>query len=800
MDMEELLIKLYSANEYSEVYKIVHKNKLLSDYKNWQPYGGNKNNFGTFENQQARAEAALVEKITNSIDAILIKECLLRGIDPKDKKSAKVPENMCVAIEKFFNVTKGKWESVGSDKRREIATNLQVIVSGDKVTPSVTIYDNGEGQNPDKFEDTFLSLQQGNKTDIPFVQGKYNMGSTGAVLFCGGAERYQLIISRRCQKLGDSNGKIGFTLVRKHPLSEEEDKNLKSTWYEYFAVDGKIPAFTCKELDLKLSGRKFEYGSIVKLYSYELSRGCKSDATLDLWRELNALLYESILPVLIYETRFTKGHSNTKLMLGNKTRISIDDTDKKYIPTLSYSIKNADVFGAEIPIEVTVFKSDIKSNEFIRNRPVIYVINGQTQGSENGSFISQDLALRELKDKILISVDCTNTRTQVRGDLFMASRDRLREGDIADVLRDEIIKLLKNDETLKRINQEYKGKILHESKNDKELIEGLFSKLKGNKEIRNLLGGNKGFFNFNDKSEKSPSEPNVKGKPELTKNLKRFPAVFKVEGIKEQDGKKYKAIPKGGRGIIKLETDVCNEFLTRNLDKGELEISILDYGEKPHVSGPNTILPSVVKDKLKVSRSGPYDGEIKLIIEPDNSVAVGDVFELSAKLISAAGTIEEIIFVKIEQEKKNINNVQPKKEPELNLPKAIRVFEKKDEGEDAATWSECGMTAVDVVKFQLGENNELEEIRVNMDANLVKKEINKKQVNVENFNKKYFAYIYAHALVLYSLFDSYYSMQFKKEEIKKEDMDERQDQLDKMLETAFVPYGGFLMDFDTDFE
>ncbi|OIN92086.1 MAG: nucleotide pyrophosphohydrolase [Anaerolineae bacterium CG03_land_8_20_14_0_80_58_20] len=47
------------------------------------------------------------------------------------------------------------------------------------------LYDNGEGQHPDDFPNTFLSLHRNNKTDIHFVQGKYNMGSTGAVVFCG---------------------------------------------------------------------------------------------------------------------------------------------------------------------------------------------------------------------------------------------------------------------------------------------------------------------------------------------------------------------------------------------------------------------------------------------------------------------------------------------------------------------------------------------------------------------------------------------------------------------------------------
>ncbi len=127
----------------------------------------------------------MVEKITNSIDAILIKECLMRGINPKSK-NMNVPKNMQEAISFFYNIKNGKWENASKERRREIAENIQFIVDGDKSCPNITIYDNGEGQCPEDFENTFLSLQKGNKADIPFVQGKYNFGSTGAVVFCGG--------------------------------------------------------------------------------------------------------------------------------------------------------------------------------------------------------------------------------------------------------------------------------------------------------------------------------------------------------------------------------------------------------------------------------------------------------------------------------------------------------------------------------------------------------------------------------------------------------------------------------------
>ena len=62
--------------------------------------------------------------------------------------------------------------------------------------------------NPEDFEKTFLSLLHGNKNEIHFVQGKYNMGGAGAIAFCG-KKLYQLIGSKRF----DGTGDFGFTLL-----------------------------------------------------------------------------------------------------------------------------------------------------------------------------------------------------------------------------------------------------------------------------------------------------------------------------------------------------------------------------------------------------------------------------------------------------------------------------------------------------------------------------------------------------------------------------------------------------------
>ena len=264
LNYKKLLFELYNAPDSDSLYNLIVSYGLdTSEY--WKPYGGNMNNAVTFENQQSSPENALVEKLTNSIDAILMKECMARGIQPNDKTSSKVPQTINAATKLFFNVENGKWENIVATERNRIAQNIQIILTGDRKTPNVAIYDNGEGQNPSNFENTFLSIAKGNKNDVPFVQGKYNMGSTGSLVFCGDKHRYQMIISRRNTELNDSDGLIGFTLVRRHILTPEEEPKYKLTWYEYLVINDDIPYVNDKTLDLGLNKTQFTCGSVVFL-------------------------------------------------------------------------------------------------------------------------------------------------------------------------------------------------------------------------------------------------------------------------------------------------------------------------------------------------------------------------------------------------------------------------------------------------------------------------------------------------------------------------------------------------------
>lgn len=789
-NLKKLLLDLYNAPNADALYEVVLSYGLdSSEY--WKPYGGNLNNAGTFENQQSSPENALVEKLTNSIDAILMKECMLRGIQPKDKADPCVPQTINAATKMFFNVDNGKWENITASERNKIAQDIQIILTDDRKTPNVAIYDNGEGQNPTNFENTFLSIARGNKNDVPFVQGKYNMGSTGSLVFCGDKHRYQMIISRRNLELNDSDGLIGFTLVRRHILTPEEEPKYKLTWYEYLVIDGVIPSINEANIDLGLNKTEFTSGSVVKLYSYQLTHS--SDATLDLWRDLNPLLFESALPILIYENRGYGGHSSTKVMLGNRTRLALDSNEHvEFQKTFQINL-----FNSNIPMQVYVFNRNTKNTEFILGKSVVYTLNGQTQGSESKSFISQDLGFRNLREYMLICVDCSQVGTTARQELFMASRDRLKQGKFYTELRQSIIDLISNDTHLKQKEQEYKGRAFRETGEDKDMVQSLFSKLKGNKDIRKMFSGNNGAFSFFTKKVKKPIAPEERKeeKKKEAKKLKRYPTLLKIKGFDKSTEDYIKVIRKGGKGKITLETDVENTFLSRSDDAGAIEITTLDFGNHGGAGGGQH-LPSEDSTKLRVQFSGPCEGEMEVIVEPREEAEVGDSIKLSIKMISSAGEHEVIAFIKIEDEAEQKQKKPKEKtveEPELALPKLTRVVQYSDDPEQAK-WSDYDMNSDSIVKTLINSNGAIDEVLINMDSNLVKKLINAKGANIERVRNKYISSIYSHILMVYTTMYGYYSREDT--EIDEHVRKEVQDTLNDAVEFSFQYYANFLLTYE----
>ena len=253
MDSRKLFDQLLKAEDENAVNQTLQQAGLLNDDNSiWLPFGGFEMNFSIISNQQADPTPAMVEKLINSIDAVLMAACYKAGIDPKDEKA---PRTMAEAVEKFFRVKDGRLENLTSTQRTALADNIHLVATGTKANPSYLIIDKGEGQTPASFENTFLSLTRRNKDDIPFVQGRFNCGGTGVLPFCG-RQNYQLIAARRNPSCPVENGDTtkdlwGFTIVRKLRPSGGR----KSPMYVFLAPQHRIMTFAAPNGLLLLPGQ-----------------------------------------------------------------------------------------------------------------------------------------------------------------------------------------------------------------------------------------------------------------------------------------------------------------------------------------------------------------------------------------------------------------------------------------------------------------------------------------------------------------------------------------------------------------
>jgi hypothetical protein len=797
IEPRDLFFLLFKAKNEEEVDNVIQNNPEIFTQENWSPYGANESFFGVIENQQASPIPALIEKITNSIDAILMKKCYESGVDPK---SDLAPKNMEEAIRQYFPNSK-QWDLPSFRKIQ--AENIQIVADGPRMDTSLIIYDDGEGQNPEDFENTFLSLLKGNKNEIKFVQGKYNMGGSGALVFCG-KKRYHLIASKKF----DSKGEFGFTLFRQHPFTAEEEIKKKNTWYEYFKINSKIPSFAIDDLNLGLFNRKFRTGTILKLYSYDLPSGSRSVISRDLNQSINEYLFEPALPLYTIDKkeRYPDDIALERNLFGLKRRL--EEEKSKYIEDYFLeTYENKDVgkllitcyiFKAKIENKLAKESRDSISREFFKNNmAVLFSINGQVHGHLTSEFVSRTLKMQLIKDYLLIHVDCTHLNYKFRKELFMASRDRLKQGEETSILRDIVSRTLLKS----KLNEIYKRRrdtISFSGEDKNELLRSFTKNLPLKSDLLKLLNKTFKLEDTDKKSEPKEKKEHVEKEKIEEFKPKRFPSFFKLgkNGIE----KPLVKVPLGGEKSIKFLSDVENEYFVRVEEPGELKIGILKFNNNETEGGTKHGLPKRVEDLFHIQQSNPQDGTIKISLAPNNEVKINDTIEIKATLTSPAGNFDTIFMIKIvepNEVKEKVKKEDKEDENKIGLPDLTLVYKEEKEGEKRMTWKELDDNGISMeyktIMHPFAEGEVLQRIYVNMDSSVLKeyKSTLKSESQFEIAEKKYYSSVYFHTLFLYTISKS------KKYSMKKGSGEESQEvDLVEYVKDVFESYyAQFLLNF-----
>src|SRR5439155_28442 len=145
---KELCLALMRADTEHEVIDILKQAGYWDTGSLWRPYGDNESNYSIIGNQQARSDAALVEKVVNSVDARLLNECLAHGTDPEGREA---PRSLQSAVARFFEPglnpasrTAGRLEEWPDSKRTEVARGITLAATG--VGPNRP--EHGKGRRP----------------------------------------------------------------------------------------------------------------------------------------------------------------------------------------------------------------------------------------------------------------------------------------------------------------------------------------------------------------------------------------------------------------------------------------------------------------------------------------------------------------------------------------------------------------------------------------------------------------------------------------------------------------------------
>lgn len=798
-NVKELFFSLFNAQNEEALDKVINDNSHIFKQANWFPYGDNESFFGVIENQQASPIPALIEKITNSIDAILTRKCFENGIDPK---SPEAPKSMEEAVRKFFPKHK-QWDLTSFRKRQ--SESIQILADGPRMDTSLIIYDDGEGQHPEDFETTFLSLLRGNKNEIHFVQGKYNMGGSGAIVFCG-KKRYHLIASKRY----DEKGKFGFTLIRKHPFTNEEKLIRKNTWYEFLKIEGKIPAFDIDELELGLFNRKFKTGTILKLYSYDLPSGSRSVISRDLNQSINEYLFEPALPLYTIDKkeRYPKDFMLERDLYGLKRRLEEDKN--KYVEDYfleEYEDKNI----GKLRITCYVFKTKIEgkdskeskesiNREFFKNNMVVmFSVNGQVHGSLFKDYISKTLKMSLLKDHLLIHVDCTNLIYEIRSELFMASRDRLKQGEETTLVKETVAKILQKSK-LAEINKKRKDTISFAGEDKNELLKSFTKNLPLKNDLLKLLNQTFKLDNKGNKPEKKDQKQKKKTEEVEEFKPQRFPTFFKF-GKDGTDEKPMIKIPLGGEKTIRFKTDVANDYFVRIEEPGELKVGVLKQNENETESGNKPGSPKEIDELFHIQKSNPHDGTIKIVLTPNEDMKVGETIEIKSTLTNPGNDFDKIFMIKIVEPDKTKEKVKKEKEEEeskIGLPELILVYRENKEGEERKIWADLDTAGITmnyetIVHPFAEEADVLQSIFVNMDSRVLKdyKTTLKNAEQYEAAEKRYYTSVYFHTLFLFTISKN------KKYSMKKEEGEQVKDvDLVEYVKDVFESYyAQFLLNF-----
>lgn len=660
---DALLHDLLEAEDEETVVAALTARGLLAASNRWRYLGNMPNNQSIVHGQQSTATAALVEKFTNALDAILLKHCKARGIDPRGPKA---PGAMADAVEDYFG------EIADLTKVRELAEeNMVLYATGSKARPCLSLYDAGEGQLARDFPTTFCSLIYGSgdgsyKGAIPFVQGRFNMGGTGVLPFCSDKYKLQLIVSRSPPEVAKTQDhEWAYTIFCFFPSKQNP------SWRYLVGPDdqvltagndplGLVPKLAAKSGEICAPReRKVASGTVIKMYDYKAPR---SNICGEQFKKMQEYLLRPALPLRIVECR--------ESYKANVMGVTVWDRfgawgaakfEEGFADGASISIR-LDT-GETIPAEVRVFKitKDASDEEDQPQTGLRALINGQSHAKRDAQFFrNKSVDLEHIAGSMLVTLDCTDLGQDSRNALFMSNRETFREDPLLTELFKKLQKELHDHEGLVELNQQrYEDKIKN-AVDDEQGISALEELLATDPNLADLFGGTAS-GKVAAKTSTDGRGGKFPGEPQPFKGLD-FPTFIHR---RDKSTAANVVITRGSIGRVHFFTDVKSNYFTRKKHRGICECH---GGFQPtfHL----------------------FEGKLTFTCSPDKTLPVGSIVSTEIVITDSLGSgpFKLIVNATVEAEKEPVDRPGPKekeeKEPKVDAgPSRPNIIE-MDRGPD----------------------------------------------------------------------------------------------------------------------
>ena len=630
-EIKTLCLNLMNAQDSNEVVELLKKNNLWDDKSQWRNYGDKEGSWGTINNQGNPA-FALTEKLTNSVDAVLMNKCFESGKHPKSG-DRELPSKPLDAVHKYFETKSeikkydidqtlfdestdeiaGLQEFWDDKKARSVAENINISCGGNNgLYPNIAITDKGEGQTPEKLPNTIMSLHVGNKKSINFAQGKWNQGGSGAILHSGqdSGVALQFVLTKRNPKIIKNfpeertklNDNWSFTVLRRDKpqksgevseakyLCPIEDENNNKTLPLNFSSD-EMPIFAEKGKQFE---KKSNHGTLIILYEYKLARNNNSiRGDNSLYRQLDLQMPKLPLPIRVHETRKKfQGKAEQSLTMRGFSNFQENQFHKlkENSPLEDISPRRGFIRCQDYKITYDIFCFKLnKGPTYIPFKAgLLWTVNGQTHAiSGKNLFTSDKVGFNSIVKDLIIVIDCSSIEGADREDFFKSSRDRLNtEFNLYKEIRNSLAEDLSNHSALQELQQ----KRIDESVKDDEITDqDTIEEIQ--KLLQDLPEDEKNFLPPGLQLKKKKIVQKDSGSFNLPK--KKFPSFFCFEELKINPPKKQ---------LIKKDVEIKKSFVLRMFTDAET-----DYFERKIAPG-NMSVKWIYNDKEEIPESfnGPF--------------------------------------------------------------------------------------------------------------------------------------------------------------------------------------------------